>query len=729
MAENIIIEISADAQKLTPVIDQLVKLGQVSAKDAEEFKKIAVESAKMATETKKAAVEAKVLSDNLPGGKANPKPSQETEKTSTAFKSLKTQLSEAKTEAARLAQEMGQFSPQAIEAAKRAAIIDDRMKDLNKTLAALNPEQKLGAFLQLGTGIAGAFTAAQGAAALFGEESEDVQKALLKVQAALALTQGLQSVLGLKDAFSNLRILLGITTTAQAAFNASQVSGAAATNIFSAATARLNAVMLANPIGIVVAALGTLVAVYYAVTRSTERATAVQEAYNKALEQNVKFDEAITESQNKRKGSNAVVRDLERQIKLLEGTEAKTSEIVRLKLQQNEIDLNYARILRDNVKGTEAYNKTTQDVLDLLNQRLILQKQLNDAIKEERPEDIIPSDTINGIQKLIDDIEQSMKPINDLPNELGKRGNEASRSFIRGFGEGLKDEDLGLRNILAQIFPDQDFTKEQIDFIKGQIKDLASELEGVFLGVFDNIAAGFEANAQTLQTQKEERLEAFDEEEERLIELNNNKIISDGLYAQKQKELAKQREATERELNKKIADEKRKAFVADRVASVARTAINTAEGITKVSTTIPFPASIPFIAALAALGALQTALILSQPIPKFKKGVIGLKGQGTETSDSIPAMLSRGESVMTAQETKKFEPTLLAIRKNRISPELLNAFSVNHNFGAIEASIDTGKLTRSSRKLIPHQADAIGRSVAKHMKEGSLYSPIRGEWI
>lgn len=46
----------------------------------------------------------------------------------------------------------------------------------------------------------------------------------------------------------------------------------------------------------------------------------------------------------------------------------------------------------------------------------------------------------------------------------------------------------------------------------------------------------------------------------------------------------------------------------------------------------------------------------------LKDGDIDIKGPGTETSDSIPANLSRGESVMTAKETREHKDTLLAIR-------------------------------------------------------------------
>src|SRR5207237_1044886 len=37
---------------------------------------------------------------------------------------------------------------------------------------------------------------------------------------------------------------------------------------------------------------------------------------------------------------------------------------------------------------------------------------------------------------------------------------------------------------------------------------------------------------------------------------------------------------------------------------------------------------------------------------------VDIKGPGTETSDSIPARLSRGESVMTAKATRMFKPML-----------------------------------------------------------------------
>lgn len=53
-----------------------------------------------------------------------------------------------------------------------------------------------------------------------------------------------------------------------------------------------------------------------------------------------------------------------------------------------------------------------------------------------------------------------------------------------------------------------------------------------------------------------------------------------------------------------------------------------------------------------------------KPVPSsgFKEGVIDLQGPGTEKSDSIPARLSKHESVMTAEETHQYKDHFQAMR-------------------------------------------------------------------
>ena len=57
-----------------------------------------------------------------------------------------------------------------------------------------NDEQQIAGLIQGLGGLSGAFSAAQGAVALFGDENEDLQKIMLKVQSLMAITMGLQQM-------------------------------------------------------------------------------------------------------------------------------------------------------------------------------------------------------------------------------------------------------------------------------------------------------------------------------------------------------------------------------------------------------------------------------------------------------------------------------------------------------------------------------------------------------
>ena len=63
-------------------------------------------------------------------------------------------------------------------------------------------------------------------------------------------------------------------------------------------------------------------------------------------------------------------------------------------------------------------------------------------------------------------------------------------------------------------------------------------------------------------------------------------------------------------------------------------------------------------------GLAQVAKINATPLPKFAGGVIGINGNGHGTSDSIPAMISKGESVVTARATSVFAPQLAAMERS-----------------------------------------------------------------
>jgi len=83
--------------------------------------------------------------------------------------------------------------------------VKDEIKELNEQIDGFKGgEAKFKAIGGVVSGLAGGFAAAQGAAALFGAESEDLQKTLVKVQAAMALSQGVTAISELSGAFKVL---------------------------------------------------------------------------------------------------------------------------------------------------------------------------------------------------------------------------------------------------------------------------------------------------------------------------------------------------------------------------------------------------------------------------------------------------------------------------------------------------------------------------------------------
>ena len=123
--------------------------------------------------------------------------------------SLKKQLREAQNEVTTLSEKFGATSKEAINAAKRAAELKDAIGDAKALTDAFNPDAKFKALTASLSGVAGGFAALQGAVGLFGKQTEAVEKTLLKVQSAMALSQGLQAVGESIDSFKQLGAVIG----------------------------------------------------------------------------------------------------------------------------------------------------------------------------------------------------------------------------------------------------------------------------------------------------------------------------------------------------------------------------------------------------------------------------------------------------------------------------------------------------------------------------------------
>ena len=197
---------------------------------------------------------------------------QNFQKSEEAAKSLRTQLREAQLEVATLSEKFGDTSREAVEAAKRAAQLKDRIGDAKALTDAFNPDAKFKALSGALTGVAGGFSVVTGLMGTLGAESKSTQEAILKVQSAMAIASGAQAIGESVDQFKQLGAVVKSFTIVQ--------------RISTAAQLVWNAAMAANPIGAIVAVVAALIAAGYALVKmfiaSSEAADAAA-ANNKKL--------------------------------------------------------------------------------------------------------------------------------------------------------------------------------------------------------------------------------------------------------------------------------------------------------------------------------------------------------------------------------------------------------------------------------------------------------------
>lgn len=208
------------------------------------------------------------------------------------------------------------------------------VKTLEKTMEGLEPQQKAEAFLKMGEGIVGGFTAAQGAMALLGQEDTKLQETILKVQSAVAIAQGARMISeGLLNAQIAKRLIMEKASAAQMVIMTGLT--AAYNTVVGTATGGLKLFRLAligTGIGALIVGLGLLIANWEKVVAWVKKAT---DAFLDFAAPVKKFLEQlnIIDTEEEKNAKNS----LERQKKKMEGFDeeekARRHQIELAKLQ------------------------------------------------------------------------------------------------------------------------------------------------------------------------------------------------------------------------------------------------------------------------------------------------------------------------------------------------------------------------------------------------------------
>jgi hypothetical protein len=303
-----------------------------------------------------------------------------------------------------------------VNALKKLGAVKDEIGDLKDQIQGFSgADKKIAAVTNVVGGLASGFQAAQGAAAIFGSESENLEKTLLRIQAVMAFTQGIQGIAQLGDSLSVLgNVIKSTELGAKAAAVAQRI---------------WNAVMAANPIGLIIAGLTALVGVIALVVNAMGDET---EAMKESIKQREKELDLMNKTAEALKSENKFRLDLA----AAQGKSAEELAKINEQNAQSEIKSIDARIQKLKQSITERY--------------ALIKKSSGDELKELVD---LNSKNLEEMQKLANerlDLQRGLK-IQEakLETESRKEQQEKEKKEVKDFSEELRrlKEDLDAQNI------------------------------------------------------------------------------------------------------------------------------------------------------------------------------------------------------------------------------------------------------------------------------------------
>jgi len=608
------------------------------------------------------------------------------------IKTVKQQLKEAK-EAALQAKE---GTEEYFRALQKAAGLADQLKDVNEAVNTLNPGEKAAAFGTLINTVAGGFQTITGLYGLLGEKSEDVEKMLLRVQAASALAMGVQSLVEAQKQWKNLSAAIQQTTIFQQLNTAATSVASTVQSIFTgtvnATTLSFKALRIAialTGIGLIALGLAALVMNWKKVNEAIDKGVEYIKKYklafasfalvlapiiipllavagaikliNRAMgdgestagdyEKRIKLlnealDKLIETELKRRNALAGGANDIERQIKLLQAQGKTASETASLEDKLFRIRL---KNIDDEILARKKY---AQDVTDLEQQRKDLVN--DDYARQASLSKTLADKKIKDAKEAADKLSKSEEDITNLSkDELLKRQEAAKKEA---------DEFVGLLRVKRdEAWAIEDATtlkiKEELQKRRDAERAADDERSAAEQQAFEekrkNIEAGFQlaqAAANSLNT------------------LNN-------IITENEKRGLKQGEVLSVETQKK-------AFKRAQALALIQTTINGAQAIATIIGQMPkydggFATAAALISASAAI-ATQYAVIASQKFspdtgggggapnsPMSWKGNDGFNAPSIQPPSNTSGLIQEGENFKVYVVESDITNSQMGVQQNK----------------------------------------------------------------
>lgn len=405
---------------------------------------------------------------------------------------------------------------------------------------------------------------------------------------------------------------------------------------------------------------------------------------------------------------------------------------------ESAIGLQTGKSIRDTEKATSSLNeqvKAQTKSYEIILATIPILKEYIKELENLTPDKPDPSGIISRKQKEIELLQEEIKYTNDL-SKLTHTVTDAQGNQTQVVGTLIQKLAI-LQAELGDL--QRDFSGIDIKPLKIQVKDAADgllEFEAntkrmeVAMQDLQNGAFGFNlevnkpeqtvAQLDTFWTNMQDmwnenwreltaasvdfQTNAINSWLEAEAQSLQNQLANVRSFYQTQQELAGDNARARSELRVREDRETRKLqqdiFEREKRIRRAQAAIDGAGAVIKAFVTAPNVYVAIAQAALIAATTVAQLKAIDKEQPRFAEGVINLQGPGTGTSDSIPARLSKGESVMTAWETKYAGDVLKDVRAKKLDNKSLR--ELKQGRGAITSQqFDDSRIVKAIKDSRP----------------------------
>ena len=357
---------------------------------------------------------------------------------------------------------------------------------------------------KISSGVASGFAAVQGAMALMGVENDQLGQTFIKLQAAMAIAQGVGGLGDLVEGMSQAKVAFSGAITSVKAFITS-LRG-------------MKLAMAATGIGAALVLVGLLAKAYLDLADATDKAKASKERLDK-LESKTELDnkkKKVALTQAETKAYNEYVQDL----KNAKGDKTKIEEAeLKLKKKLREASDEY---YNNEINNLTKLKKEQQKQLDIEEKRLKGLKRNSERVSSKRPIFSPGELIVSDIQpQLVDEetIKEQEKKIDELKNKIVKTDQE-----IADAQRAIKDNEVeAAQETSDKLVGISDSTNTQLkenaekakEFAKATLANYASNVDLTLNNIKTNVEYNFKTIDKLTSWTEKSRAKAKKESEDK----------------------------------------------------------------------------------------------------------------------------------------------------------------------------------------------------------------------